>query len=185
MIIEPQVCQAGTTSPSPTTTVQPGREQPLQPEPALRCARAPRTLLETRAAPADSPLRDRILVWHSQLQRAHTHVCDAPSCCGIRALRDIIQLGDGSYRPSSPAQRLSAIEAEDLLHSIHYGFRVLHTQRQPATVPSIRVINNYPSPPEHETELWTQTEQEPTEGKVWEVSEPPASIHPSISESKA
>ena len=64
------------------------------------------------------------------------------------------------------------------MHSIHYGFRVLHTQqRQPAAVPSIRV-NNYPSPPEHETELWTQTEQEITEGKVWEVTEPPAWIHP-------
>ena len=70
----------------------------------------------------------------------HTCKCRA-KCAGMRSLHDV--LAHDSYRPIDRQQHhcAQAIEAELLLHGIHYGFYVLKPHQAVTDVPPLEVDN--------------------------------------------
>lgn len=122
-----------------------------------------------------SPLTRRVPSWFVQLSAAHAHFCAAPATCpGLRPLDSL--LADAAYAPRATSC-LQCVEAEDLLHSIYFGFAVLPPSLTPEDVPPISVPN-YPATAAHEEFVWSSIEDDLAGGLIVEVESPPRWLHP-------
>lgn len=132
-----------------------------------------------------SPLTPRIHTWHSRLVLAHSRFCERTSCrgvagdgcVGVRALDVLLSRRD--YVPlGHELQCLQAVEAEDLLHGLYFGFPVLAPTRSPDSVPSFEV-ENYPCTSDAQaTFVWDTICSDLADGKLRELPARPRWVHP-------
>ena len=98
------------------------------------------------------------------------------ACPGMRSLSSIVACWPFSLAPG-PTACLPAIEAESLLHNIHYGFPVLPEGVNPDDVP-VFAVPNYPCPPAIAAAIRKGIDTELAEGILYELPSPPRQCTP-------